>query len=72
MKNLKFQQQGQKKQRFPILKNQLKKNLKKVYLTENQVLLRRIYQFKKRDYLGEKKKLLKKRLNQRKKVGLNR
>ena len=27
---------------------------------------------KKRDYLGEKKNLLKKRLNQRKKVGLNR
>ena len=61
-----------KKQRFPKQKNQLKRNLKKDYLTENLNLLKRIYQSKKRDYLGEKKKLLKKRLNQRKKVGLNR
>ena len=61
-----------KKQIFPTQKNQLKKNLKKAYLTENLKLLKRVYQSKKRDYLGEKKKLLKKRLNQRKKVGLNR
>ena len=61
-----------KKQRFPTQKNQLKKNLKKAYLIENLNLLKRIYQSKKRDYLGEKKKLLKKSLNQRKKAGLNR
>ena len=61
-----------KKTRFPTKKNQLKKNLKKDYLTENLNLLKIIYQSKKRDYLVEKKKLLKRRLNQRKKVGLNR
>ena len=72
IENPKIQNQILKKQRFPTQKNQLKKNLKKAYLTENLNLLKRIYQSKKRDYLGEKKKLLKKRLNQRKKVGLNR
>ena len=61
-----------KKKRFLTRNNQLKNNLKKAYLKENLNLLKRIYQSKKRDYLGEKKKLLKKRLNQRKKVGLNR
>ena len=61
-----------KKQRFPTQKNQSKKNPKKAYLKENLNLLKRIYQSKKRDYLGERKKLLKKRLSQRKKVGLNR
>ena len=61
-----------KKTRISEKQNQLKKNLKKAYLTENLNLLKRIYQSKKRDYLGEKKKLLKKRLNRIKKVGLNR
>ena len=61
-----------KKTTISKTKNQLKRNLKKGYLTENLNPLKRIYQSKKRDYLGEKKKLLKKRLNQRKKVGLNR
>ena len=68
-KNLKLKP---KNQRFPTQKNQLKKNLKKVYLAENLNLLKRIYQSKKKDYLVGKKKLLKRRLNQRKKVGLNR
>ena len=72
IENPKIQNQILKKQRFPTQKNQLNKNLKKAYLIENLNMLKRIYQFKKRDYLGEKKKLLKKRLNQRKKVGLNR
>jgi len=37
-----FQNQILKKQRFPTQKNQLKKNLKKAYLTENLNLLKRI------------------------------
>jgi len=40
--NPKIQNQILKKQRFPIKKNQLKKNLKKAYLTENLNLLKRI------------------------------
>ena len=61
-----------KKTKFSETKESIKKNLKKAYLTENLNPLKRIHQTKKRDYLGEKKKLSKKRLNQRKKVGLNR
>ena len=61
-----------KKTKISKTKELIKKEPKKVYLTENLNLLKRIYQSKKRDYLGEKKKLLKKKLNQRKKVGLNR
>ncbi len=38
----KIQNQILKKQRFPTKKNQLKKNLKKAYLTENLNLLKRI------------------------------
>ena len=53
----------EKKKEKQTSKNQLKRNLTKVYLTENLNQLKRIYQSKKRDYLGEKKKLLKKRLN---------
>ena len=60
-----------KKTKISDKKESIKKNLKKAYLTENLNLLKRIYQSKKRDYLGEKKKLAKKRLNQRRKVGLN-
>ena len=40
--NPKIQNQILKKQRFPTKKNQLKKNLKKAYLTENLNLLKRI------------------------------
>ena len=61
-----------KKTKISNTKQSFKKEPKKVYLTKNLNLLKRTYQSKKRDYLGEKKKLLKKRLNQRKKVGLNR
>ena len=61
-----------KKTKISDKKELIKKEPKKAYLTENLNLLKRIYQSKKRDYLGEKKKLLKKRLNQRKKVGLDR
>ena len=68
-KNLKL---NLNKQIFLIQKNQLKKNLKKAYLIESLNLLRRIYKFKKRDYLEKKEKLLKKKSSQIKKVGLNR
>ena len=54
--NPKIQNQILKKQRFPTKNYQLKKSLKKAYLIENQNLLKRILQSKKRVYLGEKKK----------------
>ena len=61
-----------KKTKISNTKESIKKEPKKGLFKRKSNLLKIFYQSKKRDYLGEKKKLLKKRLNQREKVGLNR
>ena len=53
-------------------KESIKKEPKKSLFNRKSKPVEENLPVQKRDYLGEKKKLLKKRLNQRKKVGLNR
>ena len=61
-----------KKTKISDTKESIKKEPKKGLFNRKSKPVEENLTVQKRDYLGEKKKLLKKRLNQRKKVGLNR
>ena len=61
-----------KKTKISDTKESIKKEPKKGLFNRKSKPVEENLKVQKRDYLGEKKKLLKKRLNQRKKVGLNR
>ena len=61
-----------KKTKISDKKESIKKEPKKGLFNRKPKPVEENLTVQKRDYLGEKKKLLKKRLNQRKKVGLNR